>query len=195
MWAAWSLADSADHAEECSMAVLFRRERQFGVSVVLGFVCVNLRDLREIHGVSLMIDWVFLREYSPADYADHAEEYSKLYYFAEKDCLELMWFGGSSAIISEICGRFIGVLCAIIWVLLCEELTTSQIYHISNGRSHGNVVQTRAESSSLLECNAECRRHSWNEIQKQRFSLSHEQRKLAYYAMMRNILQASAESS
>ena len=39
---------------------------------------------------------------------------AKLHYFAEKDCLELMWFGGSSAIISEICGRFIGVLCAII---------------------------------------------------------------------------------
>ena len=25
--------------------------------------------------------------YSPADYADHAEEYNKLYYFAEKDRL------------------------------------------------------------------------------------------------------------
>ena len=59
---------------------------------------------------------------------------------------------------------------------------------MSNGRSHGNVVQTWAESSSLLECNAECRRHSWNEIQKQRFSLSHEQRKLAYYAMTRKYL-------
>ena len=54
--ACYFLADNADHAEECSMAVLFRRERQFGVSVVLGFVSVNLRDLREIHGVSLMID-------------------------------------------------------------------------------------------------------------------------------------------
>src|SRR5574344_2158533 len=30
----------------------------------------------------------------------------------------------------------------------------------NNGRSHGNFVQTRAESSSLLECYAECRRHS-----------------------------------
>ena len=27
---------------------------------------------------------------SPADSADHAEEYSKLYYFAEKDMLELV---------------------------------------------------------------------------------------------------------
>ena len=49
-------ADSADYAEEYSFAALFRRERLFGVSVVWGFVCVNLRDLREIHGVSLMID-------------------------------------------------------------------------------------------------------------------------------------------
>ena len=54
-----------------------------------------------------------------------------------------MWFGGSSAIISEICGRFIGVLCAITWVLLCEELTTSQIYHMFNGRSHGNYRKRR----------------------------------------------------
>ena len=48
-----------------------------------------------------------MREYSPADYADHAEEYSKLYYyaekdsklyyFAEKDRLELGWFGVSFA--------------------------------------------------------------------------------------------------
>ena len=52
----YSPADGADHAEEYSFAALFRRERLFGVSVVLGFVCVNLRDLREIHGVSLMID-------------------------------------------------------------------------------------------------------------------------------------------
>ena len=137
--------------------------------------------------------------YFPADSADYAEECSRAALFRRERqvwvVLELVWFRVSSAIICEICGRFIGVLCAITWVLLCEELTTSQIYHISNGRSHGNVVQTRAESSSLLECNAECRRHSWKEIQKQRFSLSHEQRKLAYYAMMRNILQASAESS
>jgi hypothetical protein len=44
----YSPADSADHAEECSGAALFRRERQFCVvNVVLGFVCDNQRDLRE----------------------------------------------------------------------------------------------------------------------------------------------------
>ena len=54
-------ADGADHADECSKAALLRRERQLGVVhvvlwlfevcclefVVLGFVCVNLRDQRE----------------------------------------------------------------------------------------------------------------------------------------------------
>ena len=40
----YSLADSADYAEEYSMAVLFRRERQVGVRVVLGFVCDYLRE-------------------------------------------------------------------------------------------------------------------------------------------------------
>ena len=34
-----------------------------------------------------LIDRVLLREYSPADYADHADECSKLHYFAEKDSL------------------------------------------------------------------------------------------------------------
>ena len=46
-------------------------------------------------GVSFVrIAWVLLCEYSPADYADHAEECSKLHYFAEKDRLELGWFWG-----------------------------------------------------------------------------------------------------
>ena len=36
----YSPADSADHAERMQQAVLFRRERHIGVSVVLGFVCV-----------------------------------------------------------------------------------------------------------------------------------------------------------
>ena len=45
--ACYFLADSAENAEECSKAVLFRREKHVGISVVLGFVCVNLRDLRE----------------------------------------------------------------------------------------------------------------------------------------------------
>ena len=49
----YSPADSADYAEECSRAVLFRRERLFGISVVLGFVCDYQRDLREIYWDSL----------------------------------------------------------------------------------------------------------------------------------------------
>ena len=69
------------------MAVLFRRERQFGVSVVLGFVCVNLRDLREILGFLLCGLFESSCVYSPADNADHAEECSRLHYFAEKDSL------------------------------------------------------------------------------------------------------------
>ena len=63
---------------------------------VLLFVCVNQRDLRETLGVHLCnIDRVLLREYSHADSADHAEECSKLHYFAEKDRLvKLMLFCG-----------------------------------------------------------------------------------------------------
>jgi len=58
-----------------------------------------------------------LRVYSPADGADHAEECSRLHYFADKDRLELVWFGVllfccSSAIICEICGRLLGFFCA-----------------------------------------------------------------------------------
>ena len=57
----YSPADSADHADECSKAALFRRERQVGVVCwffvlgvdVLGFVCVNLRDQRETFGFLL----------------------------------------------------------------------------------------------------------------------------------------------
>ena len=87
---ACSPADSADHAEEYSRAALFRRERHVGISVVLGFVCVNLR---ETHGV-LFGDWLSkLACLSPADYADYADEYSKLYYFAEKDRLGFVYFG------------------------------------------------------------------------------------------------------
>ena len=35
----------------------------------------------------VLIDWVLLCEYSPADYADHADECSRLHYIAEKDWL------------------------------------------------------------------------------------------------------------
>ena len=57
----------------------------FVVNVVLGFVCVNLRDLRETLGFLLCRLIEYSCVYSPADSADYAEEYSKLYYFAEKD--------------------------------------------------------------------------------------------------------------
>ncbi len=43
---------------------------------IWGFICANRLST--------------LACYSPADSADYAEEYSKLYYFAEKDML--MWF-------------------------------------------------------------------------------------------------------
>ena len=56
-----------------------------------------------------------MREYFPADYADDAEEYSKLYYFAEKDRLfevkDVLSFWGLSAII---CVRLIGV--SFVWI-------------------------------------------------------------------------------
>ena len=45
----------------------------------------NLRDLRETLGLICADRLSTLMCYSPADGADHAEEYSKLYYFAEKD--------------------------------------------------------------------------------------------------------------
>ena len=65
---------------ECSFAALFRRERQVVVNVVLGFVCVNQRDLRETLG--FFCDRLStLACYSPADYADHAEKYSKAVLF------------------------------------------------------------------------------------------------------------------
>ena len=49
------------------------------------FVCVNLRDLRETSGFSFeQYRLSTLACYSPADYADYAEECSKLHYPAEK---------------------------------------------------------------------------------------------------------------
>ncbi len=61
----------------------------FVVIAVLGFVCDYLR---ETSGVSFVwIDRVLSCEYSPADGADHAEECSKLHYFAEKDRLSWLW--------------------------------------------------------------------------------------------------------
>ena len=45
----YSPADSADHAEECSkLHYHAEKDRLFEVKAVLWFVCVNLRNLREI---------------------------------------------------------------------------------------------------------------------------------------------------
>ena len=62
------------------------KDRLFKIKAVLlfwGFICVNLRDLRETLGFLLST----LACYSPADIADDAEECSKLHYPAEKDRL------------------------------------------------------------------------------------------------------------
>ena len=51
----YSPADSADDAEECSKLHYIAEKDSFvrlGCFVVLGFVCVNLRDLRETSGFS-----------------------------------------------------------------------------------------------------------------------------------------------
>ena len=94
-------------------AALFSRERQFvEISVVLGFVCVNLR---EILGFLLCR----LIEYS---YVNILPQIAQITQRNAASCIisqrktvcSLSGFGVSSAIISEICGRFIGVLCAII---------------------------------------------------------------------------------
>ncbi len=47
-------ADGADYAEECSkLHYIADKDSLFEVKAVLGFVCVNLRDLRETLGFSL----------------------------------------------------------------------------------------------------------------------------------------------
>ena len=69
-----SLADHADYADECSKLHYFAekdrlvRLRLFcGLSAIICVIC-------ERHwGFFVQIDRVLLREYSPADYADHAE--------------------------------------------------------------------------------------------------------------------------
>ena len=86
----YSLADNADDAERMQQAALFRRERHLVVSVVLGFVCVNLRDLRETLGFLCADRLSTLACYSPADSADHAGECSLLHYIAEKDSLVIV---------------------------------------------------------------------------------------------------------
>ena len=63
------------------------------VNAVLLFVCVNQRDQWETLGLLCADCLSTFACYSPADPADHAEECSKLHYFAEKDRLvRLRWF-------------------------------------------------------------------------------------------------------
>ena len=88
----YSPADSAEDAEEYSkLYYLAEKDRLFEVVAVVavlqfwGFVCVNLRDLRETYCFLCANCLSTLACYSPADIADDAEEYSKLHYFAEKD--------------------------------------------------------------------------------------------------------------
>ena len=63
--------------------------------------CIPLRDLRNlrenIHARVLNLYCSNETPMSPADYADHAEECSKLHYIAEKDSLSLVLFWGLSA--------------------------------------------------------------------------------------------------
>ena len=76
----------------------------------------------------------------------------------------------------------------------------SFIPYVFNGRSHGNVVQARAETSSLLECYAESSRHSWNKIQKlKKYLASKSKAKLAWalpsaarYSLSKNSLELIA---
>ena len=58
----YSPADYADYAEECSMAVLFRRERQIGIRVVLRFCCLSAQSARSAgdFGVSIESSYVFI---------------------------------------------------------------------------------------------------------------------------------------
>ena len=68
--------------------IISQRKTVCDVVVVMGFVCVNLRDLRETLGFHLCGLFESSCVYSPADSADYAEECSKLHYIAEKDSLE-----------------------------------------------------------------------------------------------------------
>ena len=112
----YSPADSADHAERNAAGCIITQRKTgwvggevYVVLGVWGFVCVNLRNQRETLGFRLSnIDWVLLREYSPADYADHAEECSKLHHIAEKDRLVGRWGlcgFGVLWFVCVICGR------------------------------------------------------------------------------------------
>ena len=92
--------------------IISQRKTVCEVSVVLGFICVNQRDLRETLGFLLCGLIEYSCVYSPADSADHAEECSRLHYIAEKDSsVRLRLFCCSSAIICVICERHWGFFC------------------------------------------------------------------------------------
>ena len=97
-------------------AALFRREKHVGISVVLGFVVWVLSAIIcEISGRHMgffcrLIKYacmLFSRRWRGL----RRENVALLHYFAEKDCLELVWFGGSSASSARSAGD-IGVHCA-----------------------------------------------------------------------------------
>ena len=103
-----------------------------GVSVVVVVWCfvvlmfclrLSARSARDIWVSFVWIDWVLLREYSPADYADRAERNAAGCIITQRKTvsLRLRLFCGLSAWISEICGRLLGFhLSNIDWVLLRE---------------------------------------------------------------------------
>ena len=121
--ACYSPADSADHAERNAAGCIIS-QRKTGwwwlllFLLFLGFVCVICEICGRLLGFHLSnIDWVLLREYSPADYADHAEECSKLHYFAEKD--SFVWGKGCFVVLgfclrksARSAGDFWGFICA-----------------------------------------------------------------------------------
>jgi len=86
------------------------------VIVVLWFICDYLRDLRETLGFSFVADLI---EYSYVIFsrwiaADYAEEYSKLYYYAEKRQVVVSCWGLSAIIKRDLRERHIGVLSLVI---------------------------------------------------------------------------------
>ena len=120
-----------------------------------GFVCDYQRDLRETLWFRLVqYNLSTLACYFPADSADHAEEYSKLYYFAEKDRLfevkAVLSFWGLSAIICEICGRHWGLVCV-------DCLSTLACYFPADCADHAeeyNKLYYFAEKDRLFEVKA-----------------------------------------
>ena len=91
----YSPADSADYAEEYSkLHYPAEKDRLFEVVAVVAVVAVlgfclrkSARSAGDIWGFICANRLSTLACYSTADSADSAEEYSKLYYFAEKDSL------------------------------------------------------------------------------------------------------------